>query len=491
MKSLSIQQRLGGWITALILISATPQAHAVVTVDGTRNAGTETEYAERAVQATTTNWGSGNALANLHTAQVGSDLSIFIGGKAQTNAIILFIDSKAGGPSFIPNNQITTGGEENTINNLGSSPTAGLTFETGFNPDYAIRIYGDATSTGAFVNRYDLQTGSRSYVGESVTSSPSASGFIKEIRTIWTDVSAPLSGVVNGVEMKLSLAALGVPTGTQTVKLMAILVNGDSSYGSNQVLASRTSSNADIGTGINAIDFQAESGTQTLSIPVTGPPPRDVTFSVNMNDEIAKGNFIPGSSTTKVLFFTGVASPAPGQLILTDPDADGIYTGSLSVTGAEGSAFGQYKFFNTKPGAPNFGYEYGDDRNFNLGPDGTTQTLPTVTFRPNSYSLWAGYFVGGQSGNQDYDGDGLKNSVEYFMGQTGASFTANPQVVAGVISWPHDPAAIGVTYKVESSEDLIHWTNVTLNASDSGGFLTYTLPTSTPTLFVRLVVETP
>ncbi len=102
---------------------------------------------------------------------------MFIGGRAKSNAIILFIDSKAGGPAFIRNNQITSGGEENTLNNLGSSPTAGLTFKAGFNPDYAIRIYGDSAGTGAFINSYDLQAGSRSCVGESVNATV-ASGFV-------------------------------------------------------------------------------------------------------------------------------------------------------------------------------------------------------------------------------------------------------------------------------------------------------------------------
>ncbi len=490
MKLLLIARRWGGCSTALLLLSA---VQAAVTVDGTRTAATEPEYAERTVQTTATNWGAGNALANLHTAQVGADLSVFIGGRASGNAILLFIDSRAGGPSFISNNQITTGGsagDREKINHLGTSTTAGLTFETGFNPDYALRIYGDGAGTAAFVNRYDLQAGTTAYVGDSVSVTPAASGFVKEIRTLWADVATPSSGVVKGVEMKLSLAALGVPTGTQTVKLMAVLVNADSDYGSDQVLASRAST-TDIGTSINSINFQSESGTQTLAFSVAGPPPRDVVFSVNMNAEIAKGNFNPATSLAKVLFFSGVASPTPGQLALTDPDADGIYTGSLAVSGAEGSAFGEYKFFNTKSGAPNFGYEYGDNRNFNLGPDSVTQTLPTVIFRPNSFSLWAASYAGGQPASQDYDRDGTANGVEYFMGQTGSSFTRNPQVVDGSISWPHDSNATGVTYKVKISENLATWTDVTADTFDVDGSLLYFVPMAMPALFVRLEVVAP
>lgn len=129
-----------------------------------------------------------------------------------------------------------------------------------------------------------------------------------------------------------------------------------------------------------------------------------------------------------MLFFSGIASPAPGQIVLTDPDTDGIYTGS---------------------------------------------------------------HASGQSASQDYDHDGIGNGVEYFMGQTGSSFTSNPQLVNGLISWPHDANAVGVSCKVWTSENLADWTDVTGSTVDSGGFLSCTLPTALPRLFVRLEVTVP
>ena len=63
--------------------------------------------------------------------------------------------------------------------------------------------------------------------------------------------------------------------------------------------------------------------------------------------------------------------------------------------------------------------------------------------------------AGNQSSDQDYDGDGVKNGVEYFMGQTGSGFTANPGVVAG-ITWPKSAGFSG-TYRVETSANLIIW----------------------------------
>lgn len=45
------------------------------------------------------------------------------------------------------------------------------------------------------------------------------------------------------------------------------------------------------------------------------------------------------------------------------------------------------------------------------------------------FALWSSINAGGQASNLDFDNDGVENEVEYFMGQTGSSFTANPGIV--------------------------------------------------------------
>lgn len=234
MKLKSIPIRLGALCAASFAVSPVQSLRASITVDGVFDTGFETEYSTTSVQATATGWGTGNVLANIRAGQDGSKLGLFVSGVASNNAIVLFIDSKAGGLNYVPNNLITSGGEESTINNFGSSASAGMTFEAGFNPDYAIRIFGNADLTEAHVNRYDLQAHTRAYVGQSRGPVLTNSAFISEIRTIWNPISPPYADATTGVEMKLSLAALGVPAGGgQTVKVMALLVNGGSDYGSN------------------------------------------------------------------------------------------------------------------------------------------------------------------------------------------------------------------------------------------------------------------
>lgn len=105
------------------------------------------------------------------------------------------------------------------------------------------------------------------------------------------------------------------------------------------------------------------------------------------------------------------------------------------------------------------------------------------------YTSWATTNAGGQAANLDYDNDGVKNGVEYLMGATGSSFTANPQIVSGKVTWTKDPTA-DASWVVETSADLVTW-------STAGGVavtattIEYTVPTGDPKRFVRLRVTVP
>lgn len=107
----------------------------------------------------------------------------------------------------------------------------------------------------------------------------------------------------------------------------------------------------------------------------------------------------------------------------------------------------------------------------------------------NNYSSWASTNGATNDALADHDLDGVKNGVEYFMGQTGSTFTSMPNVVNGAVTWSKDPTA-NATYVVKTSPNLIDWTTAT-GVVDNGTSVTFTLPTGQTKIFVRLEVTIP
>jgi autotransporter-associated beta strand protein len=113
------------------------------------------------------------------------------------------------------------------------------------------------------------------------------------------------------------------------------------------------------------------------------------------------------------------------------------------------------------------------------------------------FSTWASANAGNQAADLDSDNDGIPNGVEYFMGQTGSTFTANPPVVTvgavRTVTWPRNPAAVA-TFKVQISDSLAsgQWTDIVPpNASidqSNPNQVTYTLPSGATKKFCRLSV---
>ena len=130
----------------------------------------------------------------------------------------------------------------------------------------------------------------------------------------------------------------------------------------------------------------------------------------------------------------------------------------------------------------------------------TGNILSIVYTLPEGYDSWADDNAPGQTLDQDHDGDGVPNGIEYFMGLSGNAFTANPTPnAAGTISWPigaEYDGIYGTDYVIETSDDLAegNWQpvletdpNLTIGASS----IDYTLPTGEVKVFARLKVTGP
>ncbi len=125
-----------------------------------------------------------------------------------------------------------------------------------------------------------------------------------------------------------------------------------------------------------------------------------------------------------------------------------------------------------------------------------TGVVSVTTGAGGGYTGWANANAPGQTMDQDHDGDGVKNGVEYFMGLSGSAFTANPGPISGTVTWTMGAAYAGVygtDYQVETSTDLVTWTQVPTGSGDNtvtvnpGASVVYDMPTGGKR-FVRLAV---
>ena len=363
-------------LCGILSLAATPPSEGVV-IDG--NASPSDGYAALTTPFTQV-WESGsslNALANLRYVQSGDTLHLFIAGRANDKAILLFIDSKTGvGVNRITPNLINSqpGGAETFINRLALDATHGMTFETGFNPDLAIRIYGNETAgvKVATVDRYDLVTGSHTAVGDSHAGVVSG-GPIRALKTDWRTVPTSVSGYASfsyGVEIALNLSELGVAPGAQSVKLSAILVNSLSTLGSNQVLGS-LNNNFNMGTGgdVTTVDFQADPATQTLTVAVTGLNPTQ--------DQDGDGLLNGVETGTGIFVSAGNTGSDPYK---NDSDGDG-YLDGVEVSGASGLGYA------SNPNIPNYTH-IGVPGSFNLPTpwqtNGSSNDPPTAMSREST-----------------------------------------------------------------------------------------------------------
>jgi hypothetical protein len=219
------------------------------------------------------------------------------------------------------------------------------------------------------------------------------------------------------------------------------------------------------------------------------------------NVTVALGN-IPYESYDVYVYFgsdyngrTGLLSSGSTAFSFTSAAdataANGLDT-YVETTSAAGNPVANYAVFRGQS-SPSFSFTLsrGSDNVGIFGIQIVKQGGP-----PATYAQWAALHVDGQAADLDFDGDGVPNGVQYFMGITAPRATPRPQVVNGAITWPRDPSA-NASYVVQTSTELAAegqpggWSAVTSGVVDSGNSITFTLPMDGPKLFVRLKVIIP
>lgn len=270
-------------ITALSSFAAVSLAQP--TIDGTVDASYGPALS---IQNTSTSFGdsslgvvdfaNGSELDGFFCQTSPGFLHLFFTGNLESNfnKFELFLDTKAGG-------QGTLRGDNPDVDFNGLNRMAGMTFDSGFEPDYWISCTGGGSPYSLFGNYAELLTtgggmggylGSTTAVSDGVLTggaiSPGVRLTINNSNVAGVGPGTGLdsgAGVTTGIEIAIDLAALGGGD-PSTFKIAAMINGGGHDFMSNQVLAG-------IGGGDHLgdpafINFERIAGDQFIIIPAPG-----------------------------------------------------------------------------------------------------------------------------------------------------------------------------------------------------------------------------
>ncbi len=251
-------------------------------IDGTRDVA---YGAGHAVQTVETQFGDANPPGNLGGSELdaayaviqGDRLFVMLTGNIEPNfnKINVFFDSRAGGENVMSN--IPQYDFNNTSQNWG-----GMTFDTGFNADFHLFArWGGSGGTSPFqVDFVDRMGGGSVQVPGSTGTSAAAAGLIANGQITAGSVGTNASGtsltsdlffayngnnaagvaggtgaanqaaaaaVTTGFEFSVALADIGNPTPGSTIRIAAMVGNGDHNYLSNQFLGGLAAPQGNLG----------------------------------------------------------------------------------------------------------------------------------------------------------------------------------------------------------------------------------------------------
>lgn len=261
-------------ITLLALGAIAANAAAVV-VDGTAEAayGSALFTQQNTTQFGNNNDNSFNTANGSEIDQAfglndGTNFAFTVAGNLESNfnKYVVFIDSKAGGFNTITNSN-ASGDDFGWLN----GNAAGLTFDAGFDADYAIWIRHDGTNS--FMTFAELGAGGDLETGGFATGSL-FSGALTSMRLNNSNVGGVVggsgnqsspdgSGVTTGWEFQMALATIGASAGSD-IKV-AGFVNSGGNFMSNQVIGGLPLGTGNLAT-TGSVNFSQLDGNQYVTV---------------------------------------------------------------------------------------------------------------------------------------------------------------------------------------------------------------------------------
>ena len=471
-----------------VAVSGTGVAPTPVVIDGTVDASFYGPA--KALQTAATQFGNntattgGSELDGAYARVDGTDLYVTLTGNLESggNKIVLFIDANpnAGQQTFLASNP--------TVDFGNSANLAGLTFDRGFRPEsfFSFSTFGNslyanyALMNGAGGTGTYLSAGSQTFtqpldfgggvLGEIAFDNSNTAGVSN------TAVGNP-GAVARGAEIRIPLSVLGgTVTSTTPVHLMAVVVNGNYDYLSNQTLGGLPAANGAANLGVDGsgggtlpftIDFLNYAGNQfftaqrgdiTISdtrdlagdyrnVTIAGTGDVSVYSPLNVSGTLAdQGTLRFQNQADAVLSGAGIAS-ITGSLTISSP-------AGIAASGASGNVQTAVRSFST--GAS---YTYASATAGSTG-TGFTGASSLIVNTPATLALTQSVTVRNAltitQGILNTGGNEVTLDVTATIAETNAAY------VTGVVSTPRSLSTSGVA---ESFGGL----GLTLTPSTAGG----------------------
>ena len=322
-------------------------------------------------------------------------------------------------------------------------------------------------------------------------------------RTVGAVSLSGMGAITNGTITPTSVSAISV----SAALISATIAGGGSVVQSGSGLLTLSGVNSYTGgTTINDGTLRIQGSNATAGTTTINGAGAVLAGTGNITGDVAimSGAIAPGDGVTAIgtltlgndLHLSPTASNFNMDLSSVDNTSDSVnignklFNGGGTVTfnfsgGKVGETYTLLQFATTDIADTSAFVAIGGTGTFNRTGTALTYTVQTVVA---GYITWSNTNAEGGAANLDCDEDGIPNGVEYFMGQTGSTFTANPGLVSGTVTWQKDPAYLG-TSAVQTSFDLVDWVPASPAPAVVGNTLQYTPGTGLGKVFIRLVVK--